>query len=237
MMAQILKEHHVESKEFLAKELFNERKFEKAFPLTLEADRNDPQIVYNLGFMYYFGKGVKCDRKKGAEFVRKADEMGCKHADDVLRWMIFDMRERFWGHLIGILAGIISLYFAWAWGPKDLLSVCTRFAAVFAGVWYLSFNLFSLVFAVCSKYFLYAGERAGMFLFSFLGVIGGGFLLFLAYIIVLAMANVITKENQSVISAIGTVIALFGACAGFRVGRSVGACVGESTIQAITTKD
>ena len=73
MMAQILKEHHVESKEFLAKELFNERKFEKAFPLTLEADRNDPQIVYNLGFMYYFGKGVKCDRKKGAEFVRFAD--------------------------------------------------------------------------------------------------------------------------------------------------------------------
>ena len=64
-MAQILKEHKVESKEFLAKELFNERKFDKAFPLTLEADQNDPQIVYNLGFMYDFGKGAKCDRKKG----------------------------------------------------------------------------------------------------------------------------------------------------------------------------
>ena len=70
-MAQILKEHKVESKEFLAKELFNERKFDKAFPLTLEADQSDPQIIYNLGFMYYFGKGVKRDRKKGMLLVKK----------------------------------------------------------------------------------------------------------------------------------------------------------------------
>jgi TPR repeat protein len=75
-MAQILKEHKVESKEFLAKELFNERKFDKAFPITLEADQNDPQIVYNLGFMYYFGKGVRRDRKKGMLLVKKRMRWG-----------------------------------------------------------------------------------------------------------------------------------------------------------------
>lgn len=236
-MAQILKEHKVESKEFLAKELFNERKFDKAFPITLEADQSDPQIVYNLGFMYYFGKGVKCDRKKGSLLVKKADEMGCKYADKVLRWMIFDMRERFWGHLLSILAALACLYFAWSWGPQDLLSVLTRFTAAFIGAWYLFFNIFSMIFAACNRYFMYLGERAGMFFFSFIGIIGGGFLLFLAYIIILSMANVITQERQSVISAIGTVIAIIGAVTGFRVGRSVGACVGESTIQALTTHE
>lgn len=236
-MAQMLKEHKVESKEFLAKELFNERKFDKAFPLTLEADQNDPQIVYNLGFMYYFGKGAKCDRKKGALLVRKADEMGCRYADKVLRWMIFDMRERFWGHLTGILAGLSTLYFAFSWGPPDILSVCTRLTAAFIGVWYLSFNIFSMIFAACNRYFMYLGERVGMFFFSFIGVIGGGFILFLAYIIILSVANLITPERQNLISAIGTVIALFGSIAGFRIGRNVGACIGESTIQAITTHE
>lgn len=236
-MAQVLKENKVESKEFLAKELFNERKFDKAFPLTQEADQSDPQIVYNLGFMYYFGKGVKSDRKKGVSYVKKADEMGCKYADKVLRWMIFDMRERFWGHLFGIIMGLISLYFAWNAGPHDLLSVCARLSATFIGTWYLFFNLFSIAFAAIHKYYMYLGERLGMFLFSFLGIIGGAFILFLAYIIILSIADVITKERQSLISAIGTVIALFGAVAGFRIGRNVGACIGESTIQSITTHE
>ena len=236
-MAQILKEHKVESKEFLAKELFNERKFDKAFPITLEADQNDPQIVYNLGFMYYFGKGVKCDRKKGAFLVKKADEMGCRYADKVLRWMIFDMRERFWGHLFGIVMGITGMYFAWTAGPADILSVCARLTVTFIGTWYLFFNIFSIIFAACNRYFMYLGERVGMFFFSFIGVIGGGLLLFLVYIAILAMANVITPERQSLISAIGTIIALFGAVAGFRIGRNVGACIGESTIQAITTHE
>lgn len=236
-MAQILKEHKVESKEFLAKELFNERKFDKAFPITLEADQNDPQIVYNLGFMYYFGKGVRRDRKKGMLLVKKADEMGCKYADKVLRWMIFDMRELFWGHLAGILMGLLGMYFAISCGPMDVLSICTRLAATFIGSWYISFNIFSILFAAFNRYFMYLGERAGMFFFSFIGVIGGALLLFLVYIAILAMANVITPERQSLISAIGTIIALFGAVAGFRIGRSVGACIGESTIQAITTHE
>lgn len=236
-MAQILKEHKVESKEFLAKELFNERKFDKAFPITLEADQNDPQIVYNLGFMYYFGKGVRRDRKKGMLLVKKADEMGCKYADKVLRWMIFDMRELFWGHLFGIVMGITGMYFAISCGPMDVLSICTRLAATFIGSWYISFNIFSILFAAFNRYFMYLGERAGMFFFSFIGVIGGTLLLFLVYIAILAMANVITPERQNLISAIGTIIALFGAVAGFRIGRSVGACIGESTIQAITTHE
>ena len=236
-MAQVLKENNVLSKEFLAKELFNERKFDKAFPLTLEADENDPQIVYNLGFMYYFGKGVKCDRKKGSCLVKKAGEMGCRYADKVHRWMIFDMRERFWGHLSGILIALASLYPAWFAGPSDILSAVSRLSATFIGTWYLTFNIFSIIFAACHKYFMYLGERLGMFFFSFIGVLGGGFILFLAYIIILSVANLITPERQTLISAIGTVIALFGAVAGFRIGRNVGACIGESTIQAITTHE
>ena len=236
-MAQIFKEHKVESKEFLAKELFNERKFDKAFPLTLEADQSDPQIIYNLGFMYYFGKGVKRDRKKGMLLVKKADENGCKYADKVLRWMIFDMRELFWGHLFAILMGVVAMIFAYSAGPVDILSVCTRLTATFIASWYVFFNIFSILFAAANRYFMYLGERVGMFLFSFIGIVGGGLLLFIVYIAILAMADVIKPERQAMISAIGTVIALFGAVAGFRIGRNVGACIGESTIQAITTHE
>ena len=49
------------------------------------AEQGDSDAQYNLGAMYYDGKGVKKDRKKAAQWLSKAAAQGDEDAIELLK--------------------------------------------------------------------------------------------------------------------------------------------------------
>lgn len=230
---------------FLEKELFRERKFERAFPATEKAlqeqkekgEEPDADLLYGLGVMLYFGYGCKRNRKSGMAYMKQAWERNCSYADRVLKWMIFDNREFLFGHIAGIVLALALAPFALTFGEMTVSGISLRAFAIFAAVWFLVFNLFSIVWAGLNRYFRYMGERMGMFIFSLLGVILGGLTVCSFFILILSFFCRITPDNRDFISWILTFLFLGGAVAGFKIGKSVGGCVGSSAAETFISRD
>lgn len=230
---------------FLEKELFRERKFEKAFPATVKAlaeqkekgEEPDADLLYGYGVMLYFGYGCRKNRKEGMKILKQAWERGCSYADRVLAWMIFDNREFLFGHTAGILAALLLAPLCFTFGELTFSGTLLRGIAIFASAWFLIFNLFSVFWAGINKYFRYMGERLGMFIFSLLGVILGGTILCSFFILILSFFCRITPENRDLIAWILTFLFLAGGVGGFKIGKSAGGCIGQSTAETFISRD
>ena len=49
------------------------------------ADQDDADAAFNLGSLYYLGRGVAKDEAKAVEYYRKAARLGMREANDVLK--------------------------------------------------------------------------------------------------------------------------------------------------------
>ena len=49
------------------------------------ADQDDADAAFNLGSLYYLGRGVAKDEVKAVEYYRKAARLGMREANDVLK--------------------------------------------------------------------------------------------------------------------------------------------------------
>lgn len=59
--------------------------FEMAFAIYSSIKRPAPSVIYNLGFCYYYGKGVKQDKHLGIEYIKRSAEKNCQEAIDFLK--------------------------------------------------------------------------------------------------------------------------------------------------------
>lgn len=230
---------------FLEKELFRERKFAKAFPATEKAlqlqkekgEAPDGDLLYGYGIMLYFGYGCKRNKKEGMKYMLMAWENGCSYADRVLKWMKFDSREFFFGHITGIVLALLLAPLAFTFGELTFSGTLLRAIAIFIASWYLVFNLFSLVWAGINKYFRYMGERLGMFIFSLIGIVLGGMIVCSLFLLVISFFCRITPANRDFYSWILTFLFLGGGIVGFKVGKSAGGCIGSSTAETFISRD
>ena len=75
----------VEAKVKLAEMAVLEEKFEEAFLwFSKAADQDDADAAFNVGSLYYVGRGVPKDEAKATEYYRKAARLGMPEAKDVL---------------------------------------------------------------------------------------------------------------------------------------------------------
>lgn len=61
--------------------LYDRQEFEKAYPLFLElAYRRNPEALFYLGLMHFFGEGVEKDEEKCMDYWKKAMREGHQEA-------------------------------------------------------------------------------------------------------------------------------------------------------------
>ena len=76
----------VEAQVKLAELAAFEGKFEEAFRwFSKAADQDDADAAFNVGSLYYLGRGVAKDEVKATEYYRKAARLGMREARDVLK--------------------------------------------------------------------------------------------------------------------------------------------------------
>src|SRR5215213_78798 len=76
----------VEAQVKLAEIAVLEEKFEEAFLwFSKAADQDDADAAFNLGSLYYVGRGVAKDEAKATEYYRKAARLGMPEAKNVLK--------------------------------------------------------------------------------------------------------------------------------------------------------
>jgi uncharacterized protein len=76
----------VEAQVKLAEIAVLEEKFEEAFLwFSKAADQDDADAAFNVGSLYYVGRGVAKDEAKVTEYYRKAARLGMPEATDVLK--------------------------------------------------------------------------------------------------------------------------------------------------------
>src|SRR5215212_4858691 len=76
----------IEAQVKLAEIAVLEEKFEEAFLwFSKAADQNDADAAFNVGSLYYVGRGVAKDEAKATEYYRKAARLGMPEATDVLK--------------------------------------------------------------------------------------------------------------------------------------------------------
>lgn len=59
--------------------------FEKAFKIYSSLKKPAPSVLVNLGFCYYYGKGVKEDKHLAIQYVKQSAEKGCLEAIEFLK--------------------------------------------------------------------------------------------------------------------------------------------------------
>ena len=75
----------VEAQVKLAELALLEDKFDEAVLwFSKAADQDDADAAFNLGSLYYLGRGVAKDEAKAVEYYRKAARLGMREANDVL---------------------------------------------------------------------------------------------------------------------------------------------------------
>jgi TPR repeat protein len=75
----------VEAQVKLAEIAVLEEKFEEAFLwFSKAADQDDADAAFNVGSLYYLGRGVAKDEAKATEYYRKAAQLGMPEAKNVL---------------------------------------------------------------------------------------------------------------------------------------------------------
>ena len=76
----------VEAQVKLAEIAVLEEKFEEAFLwFSKAADQDDADAAFNVGSLYYLGRGVAKDEAKATEYYRKAAQLGMPEAKNVLK--------------------------------------------------------------------------------------------------------------------------------------------------------
>ena len=76
----------VEAQVKLAEIAIGEEKYEDAFLwFNKAADQDDADATFNVGSLYYVGRGVQKDETKATEYYRKAARLGMPEAKDVLK--------------------------------------------------------------------------------------------------------------------------------------------------------
>ena len=76
----------VEAQVKLAEIAIGEEKYEDAFLwFNKAADQDDADAAFNVGSLYYVGRGVPKDETKATEYYRKAARLGMPEAKDVLK--------------------------------------------------------------------------------------------------------------------------------------------------------
>jgi uncharacterized protein len=76
----------VEAQVKLAEIATLDEKYEEAFLwFSKAADQDDADAAFNVGSLYYVGRGVAKDEAKATEYYRKAARLGMPEATDVLK--------------------------------------------------------------------------------------------------------------------------------------------------------
>ena len=76
-----------DDKEYLsiAKDLFAAKQYKQSYQIVRRlAQKNNPEAHYLLGYMLYYGYGVKADKKQGAQWIKKAADAGNRSAIEAL---------------------------------------------------------------------------------------------------------------------------------------------------------
>lgn len=76
-----------DDKEYLsiAKDLFAAKQYKQSYQIVRRlAQKNNPEAHYLLGYMMYYGYGVKADKKLGAQWIKKAADAGNRSAIEAL---------------------------------------------------------------------------------------------------------------------------------------------------------
>ncbi len=76
-----------DDKEYLsiAKDLFASKQYKQSYQIVRRlAQKNNPEAHYLLGYMMYYGYGVKADKKQGTQWIKKAADAGNRSAIEAL---------------------------------------------------------------------------------------------------------------------------------------------------------
>jgi TPR repeat protein len=69
----------------IAKDLFAAKQYKQSYQIVRKlAERNNPEAHYLLGYMLYYGYGVKADKEQGAGWIKKAADAGNRSAIEAL---------------------------------------------------------------------------------------------------------------------------------------------------------
>lgn len=69
----------------IAKDLFVARQYKQAYRMAKKlAQNNSPEAHYLLGYLLYYGYGVKADREQGKMWIKKAADAGYRPAIEAL---------------------------------------------------------------------------------------------------------------------------------------------------------
>ncbi len=76
----------VEAQVKLAEIAIADQKYEEALLwFSKAADQDDPDAAFNVGSLYYVGRGVAKDEAKATEYYRRAARLGMPEAKNVLK--------------------------------------------------------------------------------------------------------------------------------------------------------
>lgn len=65
----------------IAKDLFTAKQYKQSYRIVRKlAQRNNPEAHYLLGYMLYYGYGVKADKQQGAKWIKQAADAGNRSA-------------------------------------------------------------------------------------------------------------------------------------------------------------